>query len=90
MTHFIVYSRSYCHLCDDMIDALRKLQQEYNFTFNVSDIDQDPFLLHKYDELVPVLFGSKLVDDSEEAAQLCHYFINEKRVREYLEDNPGR
>ena len=40
------------------------------------DVDADPALEAKYDELVPVL----LHGDTE----LCHYFLDEAKVREYL------
>jgi len=80
---FTLYSRSYCHLCQDMLDALMRLQSpDRPFTVNVIDIDQadDPLLLGKYDELVPVLFA----DLSQ--PELCHYFLDESKVREVLKN----
>lgn len=79
--HFTLYSRSYCHLCQDMLDALTRLQPPgQTFTVDVIDIDQsdDPALLAKYDELVPVLFA-----DLAQPA-LCHYFLDEAQVRKVL------
>lgn len=79
--HFTLYSRSYCHLCQDMLDALMRLQPPgRTFTVDVIDIDaaNDPQLLAQYDELVPVLFA----DLSQ--PELCHYFLDEARVREVL------
>ncbi|SHN05313.1 Glutaredoxin-like domain [Duganella sacchari] len=78
---FTLYSRSYCHLCQDMLDALLLLQTpQQPFSVNVIDIDQanDPVLLARYDELVPVLFAD--LDQPE----LCHYFLDEAKVRELL------
>jgi hypothetical protein len=75
--HFTLYSRSYCHLCQDMIDALQSLPG-MNCSIDVIDVDADPVLLAKYDELVPVLFG----DLAE--PELCHYFLDESSVRQYL------
>ena len=59
LTYFILYSRSYCHLCDDMLQALQALPQAVGLTVEVIDIDvdADESLLHAYDERVPVLVG---------------------------------
>lgn len=81
MTHFVLYSRSYCHLCDDMLEALQSLSGEYPFTIEVIDIDADEALVAQYDELVPVLFGQK---EGSDAARLCNYFLDEPKVREFL------
>ena len=71
--HFTLYSRSYCHLCQDMHDALLSLQPPgITFTVDVIDIDQagDPALLARYDELVPVLFADLA------GPELCHYPVS--------------
>jgi thioredoxin reductase (NADPH) len=69
-------SRGYCHLCHDMAEALVPLVEEFCLVINVLDVDADPVLEAKYDELVPVL----LHGDTE----LCHYFLDEAKTREYL------
>lgn len=62
-----------------MLDALQALNQPARpFTVDVIDIDSDEALVKRYDELVPVLFGE--LDQPE----LCHYFLDETRVRAYL------
>jgi hypothetical protein len=71
-----LFSRVYCHLCDDMLAALIALRGEYSFDVEVVDVDADPALELKYNEWVPVL-----VADGEE---LCHHFFDEPKVREYL------
>ncbi len=71
-----LYGRSYCHLCDDMLAALEELRGEYSFSVEVVDVDSDPALEAKYDELVPVL--------EAEGKELCHYFLDVVKVREYL------
>jgi hypothetical protein len=77
--HFTLYSRSYCHLCQEMLDALQALRSDaHPFCVDVIDVDADPALVEKYDELVPVLFGA--IDGPE----LCHYFLDEGRVTQYL------
>jgi len=82
MHHFTLYTRSYCHLCDDMLQALQSLSSEYPFTVELLDVDSDETLQAQFDELVPVLFGRR---DDGASVQLCHYFLDEARVREFLE-----
>jgi|LauGreDrversion4_2_1035121.scaffolds.fasta_scaffold377660_2 thiol-disulfide isomerase/thioredoxin len=83
MTHkrFILYSRSYCHLCDDMLKALRELSGEA-LPIEVVDVDLDAELVERYDELVPVLMG---VEEGHAPRQLCNYFLNENNVRAFLD-----
>ena len=81
MVRFILYSRSYCHLCDDLLLALETLRKDHAFSVDVIDVDADPALVARYDELVPVLCG---VRADEVPTQLCHYFLNENTVREFL------
>lgn len=69
-------SRSYCHLCHDMEVAVAPLAAEFDAAVTVVDVDANPALEARYDEFVPVL----LHGDRE----LCHYFLDEPKVREYL------
>lgn len=81
VVHFSLYSRSYCHLCDDMLEALQALSGEYAFTVEVIDVDADEALVAQFDELVPVLFGR--VGDGQ-SVQLCNYFLDEPAIRSFL------
>jgi thioredoxin reductase (NADPH) len=75
-----LYSRNYCHLCHDMLAALEDLRGQAGVAFfdiEVLDVDADPALEAKYDELVPVLADG-------EGRELCHYFLDVAKVREYL------
>lgn len=72
----MLYGRSCCHLCDDMLAALNALRGEHDFDVEVRDVDADPAWVERYDELVPVL----LLGDEE----LCHYFLDAAKVREVL------
>ena len=77
--HFTLYSRSSCHLCQDMLDALDALQSpERPFTVEVIDVDADEALVARFDELVPVLYAD--LDQPE----LCHYFLDESAVKTAL------
>jgi thiol-disulfide isomerase/thioredoxin len=79
-THFLLYSRSYCHLCDDMLAALQRYQDEFSFTVDIIDVDADERLVARYDELVPVLIGIRKGIERE----LCHYFLDRDEVIQFL------
>jgi hypothetical protein len=78
---FILYSRSYCHLCDDMLHALQAMPQAASLPVEVIDVDADDDLLRAYDELVPVLIGVRPDGASRE---LCHYFLDQQAVSAFL------
>ena len=69
-------SRSYCHLCQEMEVALAPLAEEFGASVTVLDVDSDPELEARYDELVPVLLHGE--------SEICHYFLDEAKTREYL------
>jgi thioredoxin reductase (NADPH) len=56
--------------------ALAPLVAEFSAQVTVLDVDADPLLEAKYDELVPVLLHRE--------TELCHYFLDEAKTREYL------
>ena len=71
-----VYSRNYCHLCEEMIAALRELQGRFRFQFVIVDIDSDPVLEQRHGERVPVL----VCGDRE----LCHTHLDTAEVTAFL------
>lgn len=71
-----VYSRSYCHLCEEMIEALRNLQGLVRFDFVIVDIDADSELERRHGEKVPVLMHGE--------HELCHYRLEASVVTAYL------
>lgn len=83
MIQFTLYSRSYCHLCDDMLAQLQTYQQEAAFTVRVLDVDADEALLALYDELVPVLLGQKPGGPEQ---QICHYFLDVVKLKAFLHE----
>jgi hypothetical protein len=85
MIQFTLYSRSYCHLCDDMLEQLQQHQGAPSFTVQVIDIDAqpDPDLLNLYDELVPVLLGQK---GAGAPRQICHYFLDAVKLKAFLDE----
>ncbi|MDR2164740.1 MAG: glutaredoxin family protein [Zoogloeaceae bacterium] len=68
--------RGYCHLCDDMASALQPLLDEYGAALEILDVDADPAMTEKYDELVPVLLLG--------GVELCRHFLDEAKVRAVL------
>lgn len=68
-----------------MLEALQVLQQEYAFSVDVVDVDADEKLIAQYDELVPVLVAKK--GDGQQV-MLCHYFLDEIKVKSFLLDYP--
>jgi glutaredoxin len=77
MSVVTVYSRSDCHLCEEAIATLRRLQRELGFGLVESDIDGDEALQRAYFERVPVI-----ALDGEE---LSDFFVDEAALRERLE-----
>lgn len=75
-------SRTYCHLCHDMEEALRPIVDEFGISIEVLDVDAYPELETKYDELVPVLLHGEL--------ELCHYFLDVPKVRQYVREYLGQ
>jgi glutaredoxin len=71
-----VYSKPDCHLCEDAIRELRRLQAELGFALEERDILQDDALHRAYFERIPVV-----ALDGEE---LCDYFVDEALLRERL------
>jgi hypothetical protein len=73
---FDVYIRNGCHLCEDMMDHLRLLQQEYDFELRETDIDDDPQLVAAYGTRIPVL--------SLEGEEICQYTLDIPRFKSIL------
>jgi hypothetical protein len=78
--HFTLYSRTYCHLCEDMLAALQAFMARLGlaYTVDVVDVDADPSLVARFDELVPVLTADPA------GPELCHYFLDEAALRRHL------
>jgi hypothetical protein len=72
-----LYSRAHCHLCEEMLAALRTLEARHPFTVEVIDVDRDPALAERYGEDVPVL--------AHGAHELCRHRLDAARASTYLE-----
>jgi hypothetical protein len=71
-----LYSRADCHLCDEMLEALRSLQGLDRFQIQVTDVDGDPALRQRYGDDVPVL--------THGGRELCRHRLNAEAVVAYL------
>jgi thioredoxin reductase (NADPH) len=68
--------RAYCHLCDDMLAALRPLAVAHGATIEVVDVDAHPALEAAWGDSVPALFlGAPAAE-----ALLCRYHLDAERV----------
>ena len=72
-----LYSRTYCHLCHDMEALLRELAAECPFQLDIVDIDADPALEERFNELVPVLMQG--------GQELARYHLDSTALRLHLE-----
>lgn len=69
-------SRSYCHLCDDMLAALKQHPRQAEIEVQIVDVDAHPELEAQYGNLVPVLLDGKV--------EICHYQLDVQRFDAYL------
>jgi glutaredoxin len=67
-----VLARAYCHLCEELIAALKQFQGRYSFEIEVIDVDRDPRLEEKWGDKVPVLLDGD--------REICHYFLDYEAV----------
>ena len=67
-----VYSRSGCHLCDDIVSELRAR----GLSPEIVDVDSDPELARRYGLRVPVL----VLGDEE----VCHFHLDGERLDRVL------
>ncbi len=51
-----MYTREGCHLCDEAKAAMTPLLSEFGAKLREVDIDEDPVLLERYNDDVPVIF----------------------------------
>jgi len=54
-----LYGRQGCHLCDQAREVIEPLAKDAGVRFSEVDIDDDPSLLQRYNEVVPVVLIGK-------------------------------
>ena len=73
-----LYTRSGCHLCEDMAQALAELAAEGAFSVSAIDID-DAQLVQAYGARVPVLMLADRL--------ICEYFLNPHALQQALSEH---
>jgi hypothetical protein len=77
--------RAYCHLCDEMRDALAPLAAARGVPVTIVDVDADVGLEVRFGDRVPALFAG-LPDDG---TLLCHHRLDRARVAAALGTDAG-
>jgi len=79
--HLTLLVRAYCHLCDEMRDALRPLAKAAGATITEIDVDTDAAIEARFGDLVPVLLHGSI-----DGIELCHYRLDTAGVQNALRD----
>jgi Glutaredoxin-like domain (DUF836) len=72
--------RSWCHLCDEMRDALQPMLDARGVECVEVDVDSDPVLDARFGERVPVLIDG----DAADGREICHLALDRAKVRAAL------
>jgi hypothetical protein len=75
-TRLVLYGRRYCHLCEEMLGALRPVLAGQAFSLEIVDVDGDPALESRFGDFVPVLMHGEI--------ELSRYRLDAGRVRAHL------
>ena len=75
-----MYSRSGCHLCDDMKEVLERVRRQQPFTLTIVDITSDPTLLKRYQHEIPVLVTQE--------TEIARHRIDETTLIQFLATMP--
>jgi len=67
-----VLSRTYSHLCEELLAGLKQFQARYDFDIEVVDVDLHPKLEERWGDKVPVLLDGD--------RELCHYYLDPEAV----------
>jgi hypothetical protein len=51
----VAYTKEGCHLCENVIAVLQKMQKPEGFELITEDITKDPRLFERYKEIIPVV-----------------------------------
>ena len=63
MKNVTVYSRSGCHLCEIAIDRINSVKKDYEFSLEISLIDNNNELEKEFGEQVPVIMIDNTIHD---------------------------
>jgi len=71
-----IYSKPDCHLCDRAKQVVDRCRAKVEFAIEVVDISQNPELLERYRDDIPVI----LLDGNE----IARHFVRERQLLELL------
>ncbi len=74
-----LYTRTGCHLCEDMAQALAEQAGRLHFTVEAIDIDEDASLVTGYGNRVPVLMLAETL--------ICEYFLDLQALQQALSEH---
>jgi thioredoxin reductase (NADPH) len=69
--------RAYCHLCDEMREAVRPIADKAGLALQEIDVDSDPALEARWGTRVPVLLAG--------SRELCHYRLDSRALAAFLD-----
>ncbi len=78
MAHVTVYSKPGCHLCEEAVRLLQRVQKQHPFALEEVNIQEDPALLAEYGEQIPVVMLN--------GTFLFEYAVDEARLRQLLKE----
>lgn len=81
MTELVLYTRSGCHLCDEMKAGLLALRPPLAFRLTEIEVGWEGELAEKYGHLVPLLEMA--------GEEICHYHLDAARLRTILTAAPA-
>jgi glutaredoxin len=71
-----IYSKPGCHLCELAKEVVERCRQKADFAVEIIDISQNPELLERYRDSIPVI----LLDGNE----VARHFVRERKLLELL------
>lgn len=74
-----LYTRTGCHLCEDMARMLAEQAGRLRFTVQAIDIDEDASLVANYGSRVPVLMLADTL--------ICEYFLDPQALQQALSEH---
>ena len=51
----MVYTKEGCHLCENVIASLKKMQETNSFRLSTKDITKDSSLFERFKDMIPVV-----------------------------------
>jgi thiol-disulfide isomerase/thioredoxin len=77
----VLYGRPWCHLCDEMADALAPIAARHGAEVVKIDVETDAALEARYGTRIPVLVHGE--------RELCEHRLDEEAVGRYLASQGG-